>query len=149
MAELSLTTEQNCKLIAWQQASTQLSELKEKELALRQELVDTVMDPEKAEGSQSFKLGNGWSLTAGRSIYYKVEKDAIEPLLELLPTDIGDTLIKWKPDVSVTAYKNALPAYRNALPADKQKQLTEALVAAITITPGSPTLKLNPPKEAK
>jgi hypothetical protein len=68
-------------------------------------------------------------------------------LLELLPPDVGEALFRWKPELSVTTYKNSFPIYRNTLPEEKQKQLTEALVAAVTITPGSPTLKLVAPKE--
>ena len=144
---LALNNVQNAKLVEWQEITGQLETLKKRELELRNEIIDTIVPQDKVEGSATFEIGNGWKLRATRKQNYSVDKASVDVLRDLLPFNIWDDLIRWKPELSMTAYRKSLPAYAQALPEEHRKTLSEALVNAVTIRPGTPELKLEAPKE--
>jgi len=144
---LALNQVQNEKLALWQQLTQQLDELKAKEIELRNEIIDTIVPQDKVEGAATFEIGNGWKLTATRKQNYSLDKQHLNTLQDILPENIWDDLVRWKPELSMTAYRKSLPAYAQALPEETRKSLSEALVNAVTIRPGTPELKLEAPKQ--
>lgn len=143
----NLTDEQSHALLKWQEVNEQLETLKATEMALRLHLVDSIAPVDKAEGSSTVEIGNGWKLTAERKLNYSVDKEHVQGLVSKLPYDLAQSLIRWKPELNLPAYRNSLTAYRSALSTDSQKELAEAVVNAITIRPGTPSLKLVAPKD--
>lgn len=144
---LALDAQQNAKLVRWQQLTTQLEALKAEELTLRNEIIDTIVPQDKVEGTATFDIGNGWKLKATRKQNYSVDKSSVDTLRDLLPFNIWDDLIRWKPELSMTAYRKSLPAYTQALPEEHRKTLSDALINAVTIRPATPALELLAPKQ--
>jgi hypothetical protein len=126
----------------WKQVRDQLSAIQRYELEYRNWLIGSVpFDPEKSEGSQTVTLPTGEKLELDRPMNYSVCKDiptvqaAVYALWERNPAASSD-IIRWVPELSVSAYK--------ALTEDERK-----LIAPIVISkPGQPALKAVEKKEA-
>lgn len=150
---VEFTPEQNAKLSYWYQIQTQLSEIKAKELELRQWCVKNLgFDPKKLEGSETLEFANGWRIEAEKVQNYSATNDNGEMLqvCHLLGSatganrpDLAQNICKWPPVLSVKVYKEIIPII------EQTPGLKEALSKAVTVKLGTPQLKLEPPKEAK
>ena len=145
-----MTPDQVELLARWEHTAEQLEVLKTEEMRMRKILVDELGKPDKSEGAETIKLKAGWKLKITKNINYSAKRDAARALEALLPADVAAALFRWNPEVNVSTYKNALPLYRNTIQdAALAAQITEALIEAVTIKPGAPSLELIPPKEEK
>lgn len=143
------TTEQRDTLIAeWKSAHEQFTYLKERERALRTQLVQMCFDGTRLEGTENVDIGWDYKLRCVKDMSYIATDDNNESqrLIELLElrgaSELAEGLIAWEPKV-------AKKIYRQVFDIATQQQDTEilaALHAAITIKPGMPQLELVPPK---
>lgn len=96
------------------------------------------------EGTDKFELGNGWIVEFKRTINVTIDDAQLPSLkeeIEKLPVDPDsgempsiDAAVKYKPDLSMSGYK---------LLRDDVKEL---LNQALEFKPGTPGVKVNPPK---
>lgn len=123
------------KLARWASVAVQLGKLKTEEASLRKELFDEGF-PEPAVGTNYIDLANDYRLKGIHKLSYKVDEQALSATLEQLPEHVAAMLIKYKPDLVLSAYK--------ALSDEDKCTMGEAL----TIKPGMPTLEIVAPKAA-
>lgn len=119
-----------------------------KEAALREECVRRIFSNDTAAGTYNIELGQGYKLKC-------VRKDTYTPITKKTNPDdvtisealqkirglgnegafIADRLVKWKPELSLTEYKQS--------PENIQKIILDAIV----IKPAMPTLEVVEPKK--
>lgn len=131
----------------WIDSEAALKTAKETEMNLRLLVVERF--PElvaKKEGTVYAPLANGWQLKAVKKQNYNLKAADVDDALEKYekaagtPEEFGrrklitERLVSWKPTLSVKEYRE--------LDADALKFITPIL----TITDGSPSLELVPPK---
>lgn len=154
--ETILAIDMSAKLVQWKQAKAMLAEAKEAEGRLRKELLEGLFDPSKDDGTQTLSIGNGWKLKAVKSLDYKAETGTDETAAAMttlcdamiaLPggKEMFTELIRFKPDVSVKAYKSALPIWLNTLSAEIRMFIAARISDVITIKPASTQLELIDP----
>lgn len=131
-----MTERRNGILTEWQNAKLTLDAAKLNEAELRKVIVDELFDVDKLEGTENFKLANGWKLKAVKKLGYTLANGDGETTraVALLPTHIADRLVKWSPKLSTREYK---------LLTDGERAIIDQ---ALTIKPGLPTLTLIEPK---
>ena len=139
------TANRDAKILAWEAAVKALAAAKDAEAALRKEVLAEAFafDPEALrEGTENFELGNGYKLKAVFKISRNLnnENEAVDKLLSKIEKTgpegafIAERLVKWKPELSVTEYKN-LP--------DKFRKIIDEVVTSKEATPA---LELVAPK---
>ena len=139
------TANRDAKILQWQEATKALAAAKDAEAALRKEVLAEAFafDPEALrEGTENFELGNGYKLKAVFKISRNLnnENEAVDKVLSKIEKTgpegafIAERLVKWKPELSVTEYKN-LP--------DKFRKLIDEVVTSKEATPA---LELVAPK---
>lgn len=129
----------------WREAQAVLAKAKETELRLRNEILagafgfnPTVL----REGTENYPLLEGFKLKAVFKANYKLNNtdDAVDKALTKIEKAgpegafIAGRLVKWKPELSVSEYRNLEPKY--------QKIIDDVL----TISEGTPSLELVAPK---
>ena len=130
--------DRDAKIMEWNIAKEQLANWKDKEAKLRKEVIHVAF-PAGKSGTNKLELGMGYELKAVIKYNYKIEKGAdgtynyIMPLLAQLPKQVADSLIKWTPELSQTAYKQ--------LTKEEQAIVNQFVV----ITEGSSSLELKVP----
>lgn len=142
--QVTLTQEQIDTIVAWTEAKKALDNAKAEELKHRLLIVQTApFNPDKEEGGQTIKLGEGWKLALDKPMDYKMEpKDipgvvaAMKSLAAANPL-AAEGLIRWEPVMSVSAYKKL---------SEEEKKI---LAPVVTIKPGTPTIELKPPPTPK
>ena len=132
-------------IMEWNACREQMSTLKDKEQALRKQIISTEFIGAKA-GTNRVALGNGYALKAVVKHNYKLTKNEtvdpadyshIMPALGALPADLVKRLVKWTPELHE-------PTYRELTEPEK------AIVnTVLIITDGSSTLELEAPKPAR
>lgn len=135
------------KLEAWYNLTQQIEGFKPimaEELALRKELVEAFFNT-KIEGTQSAPLSNGggWMVKANIKLERKIDETALPAVLESLrelKVTTTDTLVKYKPTLSLSAYKNLQKLNNEA---------SKVFDQCLTIKPGTPTLEMVPPPVPK
>jgi len=134
---MPLTPEQIAAVQAWNEAKNELDRFKQQESMLRDELVKLLFSS-KDEGTESIEVSNGWKLKAVKKLDYKLDNkdNQIVAICAMLDPDTAKRLFNWKPDLSVSTYKQ--------LDATTQSLLNGCL----TIKPAKASLELVPPKEA-
>lgn len=125
----------------WRAETIKLAEAKEAEMHYRRLLCDlTFIDPQEGSNVHCFGTSKkAAKLTMTRVVARKVDPDAIAACIETLRATIGanaDEIVRWKPELAVTAYK-ALTGEQQAL-----------LAPALTTSDGSPQLKFTDAKDA-
>jgi hypothetical protein len=134
--EKDLPQDKHLRLLAWQELHGLQKQLKKAEMELRKELTGAFFDIANAkEGTNTSDLGNGWKLKYKHKLDRKPDEAAFEAVFSRLPEGSKDSLIKFKPEVSIKAYRS--------LSETNRKIFEECLI----IKPGSPELELVPPKE--
>lgn len=144
-----LTAEQKASrgalIVEWNNTVAAAKAAVEKERELRKQVLALNFDMDSS-GTKRIELGGGYKLKAVVAMKYKVTKnEAVEPadyshlpaLMAQLPLKVAQEIIRWTPDVSVTAYK--------ALTEDERKIVNQFVI----IENGSSSLELETPKEVK
>lgn len=134
-------------LLAWQTADKALEVAKAQENLLRRSVVARYLT-QPNEGMNNVELGKGYLLKIQQPFNYTLSNSEKPKSGEPLATDkaldaikalgnegkfIADRLVKWKPELSITEYRNLAPQYKAVI--DK----------ALTITPGLPTIEIKAP----
>lgn len=128
-------------LMAWWEADKAAEIAKANEENLRNAVLP-MMFPQPYVGTNNFELGGGYKLKAEYKQNYSIKKNEatgdyshVAVVLAKLPPAVAAELVRWKPELSITAYKK--------LTAEEQ-----AIVNTIvTITDGKPTLEMVTPKK--
>jgi hypothetical protein len=128
----------NAALVAavqrWKNADAAARAWKQEELDARLALVSLAF-PQANAGTNSAALGDGTVLKAIMRQNFTVESGPkLDLVLKALPAAIRANLVKFKPDLSVSAY--------NALEPGHKRIFNEVL----TIKPGAPALEIVVPK---
>lgn len=130
----------------WQSAKEQMAALKELENDLRNAVLNRrfANKPNGYEGTVNQDLGRGWKLKAVFKNTLSVKDvDSLHGVLDRMENEspegklLAERLVKWKPSVSVSEYKQLDEKYR---------QLIDTV---IEIKPSQATLELVAPKVAK
>lgn len=135
------------KIMLWQEAVKRLAFAKEAEAILRKEVLKEAFsfDSDDREGTENVELGNGYKLKAVFKLNRRLNNkdDAVDKVLSKIEKTgaegqfIADRLVKWKPELSLTEYKNC---------PDKFKKLIDEV---LTASPATPSLELVEPKVKK
>jgi hypothetical protein len=126
----------NKKLNRMLTLKVQIKEMTEEEKSLRDELVST-FDPSIIEGTENLELANGYKLKCEKKITRGLttkKEDEINNVLDLLPDDVAERIVKWQPELSVSDYKKLC---------DEHRGIIDSIVVS---KPGSSVLKLVQPK---
>ncbi|MFZ1074786.1 MAG: hypothetical protein WAN50_00200 [Minisyncoccia bacterium] len=126
----------------WQAADSAQKKWRETELALRSRVMREVymMDKDTTaidewKGTHYAPLSQGYRLkTENKTDYNLKAGEELDAALDAIGDDVADLLVKWKPELSVSIYKQ-LPAEKQAL-----------LCASLTIKNASPSLEIVAPK---
>lgn len=139
---MAITNSLLTKISKWNAIQAQLATVKAQEAALRSELFAALFDNGKfplKEGANKLDLPDGWSIQATHKLNYSIDEAVISDTLEQMRekgfSDRG--LVKYKPSLSVAEYRKI------------DDEMKGIFSAALTIKPGSPSMKLVPPKEGK
>lgn len=116
-------------LFRWQEVTRQLSDLKAKEMEMRQKLFSSAFAMPK-EGVNNFELMPNLIVKGTYKLNRTVDKSTLGATLKQLPSGYEEALINWKPEVKVSAYKKLT---------DDQRLIFDQ---CLTIKPGSPTLAI-------
>lgn len=119
----------------WYETQKQLEALKQKEMELRKKIFGYYFKhPE--EGVNTAPLSHGWVLKGTQPINRKVLPEILQAKqAEMRKHGIPlDTLVKWKPEISVSEYKKLSPEHRKEFD------------SVLEIKPGSPALEIVLPK---
>ena len=132
---MPLSPEQLDKLRVWNDAKSIAAHHAAIESTLRDQLVKELFS-NKEVGSETIEIDNGWTLKATKKLDYKLDNSEGQTvaLCAILVDDLASKLIKWKPEISVSTYKE-LDATTQVL-----------FNGCLTIKPAKPTLELIPPK---
>lgn len=131
-------------LSAWYAAKTSLENAKLEEHALRLKVFELFGDKSIVGTTQTVRLGGSYKLSMKIPVYYKFSKDADGTLDDIAITNAleeisdsgpmgmhcADELVRWKPELSVTTYKQLTRAHQTII--DR----------LIEITHGMPTVDL-------
>lgn len=131
-------TKRDALIVDWQEKQKALAKAKAEESEARTAVVALFNAPADASGVQNIELGGGYKLKATFKLRYKL-KDSEKMLekLEKLGEEgkfIADRLVKFKPELSLTEYKNL---------SDKMRKIADEY---ITASPAIPSLELVEPK---
>lgn len=127
------------KLTEWMELAKELSRVKAEEMALRKDLFDHSF-PSPTEGTQRADLQENWKLKGEYKLNRKIDEAALPAVLDTLREVFRvdtEKLVKFKPEMSVSEYKK--------LPPEAIKVMDQALV----VSPGTPSLTVEPPKGKK
>lgn len=123
------------KIGRWNDLVSQLSSIKDQEMKLRKEIFDACF-PDPVEGTNKIDMPEGWVLKGTYKLTRSLDEAALPAVVaELRKHKVNtDSLISYKPSLSVSAYKK--------LDAKWQKVLEQAMETK----PGAPSIELVPPK---
>ena len=159
------TIEDLNKVTEWNNKAKELQTVKTDEFALRNAIVFEMgaFDDEKLEGSQTIEIAAypGWKLSADKVMNYTCVgvpeilevQNLIGSATGLNRPDLAQNLVKYKPELSVKGYRDALAALEQAEKDGNPEvqelaaKLKAAMAKAITIKKGAPQLELIAPKE--
>lgn len=153
--------DQNNMLMDWKKVRKQLAEAKKREADLRGKVVACFSDPSKVTGTENIELGQGWFVKIEKKQTYTLKSfeenvtatDAVVAMLNALCAALQDSqgqpldpavglehakkLVKWKADLSTSAYDALEPGYK------------EIVDRVLEIKPATPTVTLVSPKGAE
>lgn len=134
----------------WLDAKKALDAAKELEMQYRNAVVAAFpFDEDKKEGTQNLDLANGFKLKVVKKQNYNLSSEGTDDILTAYENAAGtpeehgrrklitERLVKWKPELSITEYREA------------DAELLKMLESVLTITDGSPALTLVEPKGKK
>lgn len=118
----------------WEKAEAARLEAVSEELEARAALISLGF-PSPTYGTNKTALGDGRELKATYTRYYKLENGPkLQAALKVLPSAIRDNLVKYKPEISVSAYNALEPAHK------------AVINEVLTITTGRPSVEIVTPK---
>lgn len=119
----------------WYLITKKIAPLRDSESAMRKSIFSMAF-PEPKEGTNSLKLADGYVLKGVYGFNRKIDNDVLTNIFEkLTEAEIPiDMLVKYKPEVKVTIYKEL---------SEHQRKLFDE---CLTIEPASPSLKVEKPK---
>lgn len=117
-------------LYAWYELQEQLKELRAEELELRKQLFEQYF-PDPDEGANKVEIEGQAELIGTLPYRYTLDEAAVEDALKHVPKTKRDKLIKYTPKMSVAVYRKLSAKARDAFTAE-----------AVTVTPGTPSLKI-------
>lgn len=127
-------------LVKWNELDTLLAQVKDEEMKLRMFLTRAYLPDGVKEGTQKAPLANGWVLNVQGKMNRKIDPALIAPvtleLKEKYPHVSVDSMINYKPELSVTVYKTMT---------EEERTIFEQM---LIITPGAPTVEIVKPKRA-
>jgi len=131
---MEITKEINDKLVEWNALKHQLNMMSVRENELRREIVKSLFTAKP--GTERLELGNGYTLKAVKKENFTLKNNNHETEIALANWDqlTRNTLVKWKPEISIAAYKN--------LTDDQRKHLLDT---CLEIKPGMPELEIVAP----
>lgn len=142
-----MSTERDALIMAHKQAVIELEAVKAKEMALRKKLAETYF-PNAKEGVNNLELGNGYKLKFTRKLNYRLAgKDDVDAALDDIEklgnegSFIGERLVRWKPDLSVSEYKRLLKSGEGI-----DNSIKHIIGRVLTISDAAPTIELVEPK---
>lgn len=121
------------KMSKWAESERELARWKAEEMALRQVLFAHFF-PKPREGTNTADLAEGWKIKGQYKINRKLDEPALPACFAQLPAGVQDAVLKWVPEISMTAYKEQPPEVRSILD------------TVIISKPGAPSLEFVPPK---
>ncbi len=124
------------KLAQWHELTQQLEQVKAKELKLRNELFGQFY-PSPNEGTNTVDLPDDWKLKGVYKLNRNIDEAVLPITLSKMKEGAEDRLIKYKPELVLKNYRTL---------EEEQKKILES---ALIIKPGTPSMKLVPPKEKK
>lgn len=136
-------------LVEWQAKKTALDTLKAEELEARKRIVELMYDKSKIGSQCTYKLGNGYKVTMKIPVNFsfikdhngKVDIDKLKETLEDIDDTVSDSLVKWKPELSVSTYRELEPKYRQLIDevvvTTVGTPMVEILTPPSTYVPGS------------
>jgi hypothetical protein len=131
-----MTPEQSKLLAEYQTAKAAFDAAKLCEQNLRKQVVASLGDPRKEEGTERVYLEEvGLEAVMGKRLNYKVDNAKARELELMMPKESFEDLFKVSIELSITAYRKLTPP---------QKVFVDY---ALTITDGMPTLKLEETKK--
>jgi hypothetical protein len=131
--------ERNKALLEWQEAAKTLEAAKVDEMDKRLKAFGLCFLNPK-EGTNTLTLGNGYELKAEYKFNYNLDKEKVDEALDKIEKTgnegafIAERLVTWSPNLSITEYRKL------------DKQYADLINPALTIKPGTPSLKIVPPK---
>lgn len=132
---LGLTPTQITLIEMWHQAKGMAKTWVDQERTLRAEVVAQLFDASIVKGTENLPLANGYKLKCVKTEDYKLKNpDAVDAILTQFSASHADTLVKWKPELSVATY--------NLLSDDEKALFNDVL----EIKPGMPQVNLEEPK---
>lgn len=125
----------NAAIVRWQLTEKNRQKAVAEEIEARAVLCQLAF-PKPSVGTNNAPMSNGDVLKGRFPQRYSFDKDAekVNRVLKMLPAGVRNNLVKWKPELSVTAFKALEPAH---------KKLVEDIV---TITNDRPQLSIETPK---
>lgn len=147
--------ERDARLLAWKTAQETLSAAKEREMELREGVGEFVFPVAlRKSGVNNHELGNGYVLKLGHKLNYNLvgkpettDRNAdIETALERIEAlgnegaFLADRLVKWKPELSVSEYKEL------DVSNPTHKAIKAIIDEVLEIKPGAPSLEIKEPK---
>lgn len=126
-------------ILNWQESQKALAKAKEIEAEARQQVIALFNAAPDASGVQNIDLGSGYKLKATFKLNHKIKGD-VEKMLSKLENIgeegkfIAERLVKFKPELSLTEYKNL---------SDKMRKITDEFIVT---TPALPSVELVEPK---
>lgn len=121
----------------WYKVQQDLKALKIKEHMLRIRIFSTFFPEPKEGSSNKYSLDDGFTLMAKHNIVRTIDMEALtvmEPEFRLYSIDVAE-LIKWKPELSLKAYRE--------LSGEKLNLFDNCIISK----PGSPSLEIIPPRK--
>ena len=118
-------------LYEWYEVAEAARIAKARELELRKQVFAHYF-PEPEEGTNRVEI-EGAELVATLPYNYSIDHEALDAALELIPASKRDDIIAWRASLSKKVY--------NAL---SKKARTAFTAECLTITPGTPALKITP-----
>lgn len=138
----------------WYHLQGQLSEVKAKEMELRNKIVQAYFPDGLKEGVNSRDMPEGWVLKATGSVNRKIEQASIlavsEELKEHYGIDAGE-YIKYKPELDLPAYRGMVKAVDSSSGKTQEvnKKILKTFEQLLIISDGSPQVELVKPKRPK
>lgn len=123
------------KLMAWQEAQRELVPLAMRERDLRVMAVEAAFGSELPEGTQSLDIGHDYLCKVEVKMNYTVADtpEMRNEFIEVLGTERATNTVKFKPNLSISAWKGLTQEER------------DKLATHVTIKPGLPSLSILAP----
>lgn len=104
----------------WDNARKEIKKWQAAEREFRMAIVNAKF-PDADEGTHTVELVDGYKLKVNVRMNYNLDKDKVEVALDAIEktgnegTFIAERLVRFKPELSLSEYRNLAPQYRNLI----------------------------------